>query len=1122
VRRRRLIRLQPEVLEERALLSTFTVTDNTDNPADTGSLRYAINNAPSGSIVQFASSVGNSITLMNGVLNIKTDLNIEGPGSDTLTINGGGASAIFSVAGSTTATIAGLTLSNGSSAGAGGAILNSGTLTLNSCTVSLSTAATTGGGIENDGFMQATNCTIADDSAGMSGGGIYNSDSATLTLTSCTIGGDSAANGGGIYNTGTLQASGTTIAGNHALIAAGAITGDGSGVNNAGLLTLTNCTVANNSTIGTGVSPRGAGGGINNTSAGSMTLINSTIADNVAAGNGGGINNGGLAALANTIVATNTASGSGPDVFGTVTANSAYNLIGNGAGLSGIGNGTNGNQVGFAGTPIDPLLAPLGNYGGPNQTMALLPGSPAIDAGSDVLASNSSLTADERGFPRIANGTVDIGAFEVQVFMAYSTMPSGGGSLYTAITNANQAGGSVIVVTATGLIGLTSSLPSISQNVQILGPGANNLAVSGNGQFQVFNIQSGAMVWISGLTINNGLSGTSGGAIGNAGTLFLSNSIVSNSTATSSGGGISNSSNGTLTATNCTIANNSAAIGGGIQNAGTLSLINCTIAGNSALGAGTGNGGGIANTGTLTASDCTIAANSAAAAGGGIYNSSGASAALANTIVAANKPSGSDIAGAGTLTNEQGSSLIGGNPVLGGLENNGGPTPTMAVLPGSPAIAAGNVSLIPAGITTDQRGIARTFNSAVDIGAFQSRGFTIAMVSGNNQHTTLGTAFSLPLVVAVTSPFGDPVQGGVVSYVVMPSVSGAGLTVPSATAAINSAGLSALTATANTVTGSYTVAASANGATPSSVSFNLTNLVVAPTKLVIVTQPPSSVIAGQPFQAVVYEEDQYGNLATQDNSTIVTASLHNSTTSLQSVMVVGGVATFTALRYTKAGSITLDFTGGALTPATSNPIAIKAAAANRFILHIPNNGVFKTNTPYTLVILALDVYGNQARGYLGTIQITSSRPATLPGNGIYTFVASDNGVHTFSNSLAFGQVGTVTITVFDISNHSIAGSVTVGVSDPPAKMTKPASRRLVRRAHAASAKAQIPRAVELRGGNPSKTPQTMGAGSVHQAAVVTHDTPAAGRADAVRESILSELRGSLRAYLAIEKFTILS
>jgi hypothetical protein len=98
------------------------------------------------------------------------------------------------------------------------------------------------------------------------------------------------------------------------------------------------------------------------------------------------------------IIAANTRSGTsgggGPDAFGMVDGASAFNLIGDGTWLSGISNAdANHNQVGTSGNPIDPRLGPLGNYGGPTQTMPLLPGSPAIDAGT----SDGAPVADQRG-----------------------------------------------------------------------------------------------------------------------------------------------------------------------------------------------------------------------------------------------------------------------------------------------------------------------------------------------------------------------------------------------------------------------------------------------------------------------------------------------------------------------------------------------------------------------------------------------------------------------------------------------------------------------------------------------------------------------------------------------------
>jgi hypothetical protein len=155
-----------------------------------------------------------------------------------------------------------------------------------------------------------------------------------------------------------------------------------------------------------------------------LTVINSTISGNSVTGNsstnlGGGIYVGGLGlSVGTTIFAGNTA-GTGPDVSATLTS-LGYNLIGNTSGSRGFG--APGDQLN-----VDPLLGPLAANGGPTQTMALLPGSPAIDAGNDsVLGFPYYLTTDQRGsgFSRKVGSHVDIGAFEAQQVPTSTTVAS--------------------------------------------------------------------------------------------------------------------------------------------------------------------------------------------------------------------------------------------------------------------------------------------------------------------------------------------------------------------------------------------------------------------------------------------------------------------------------------------------------------------------------------------------------------------------------------------------------------------------------------------------------------------------------------------------------------------------
>jgi hypothetical protein len=221
-------------------------------------------------------------------------------------------------------------------------------------------------------------------------------------------------------------------------------------------VTITNSTIAGN-TAGSGAMGSGihvADGSVIS-AGGTLTLLNSTVASNQTAGSGGGLWVGATRTqvrLANTIIARNTAVTGGPDVWGTLLTTSAYNLIGDGSGLSGISHGQNGNQVGTAASPIDPQLGPLQNNGGPTPTMALLPGSPALDRGDPAFAPPPA--TDQRGLPRVVASTIDIGAFEVQIGAATQlvlTAPTGvtAGSPFDVTVTARDAYGHV----ATGYAG---------------------------------------------------------------------------------------------------------------------------------------------------------------------------------------------------------------------------------------------------------------------------------------------------------------------------------------------------------------------------------------------------------------------------------------------------------------------------------------------------------------------------------------------------------------------------------------------------------------------------------------------------------------------------------------------
>jgi len=813
-----------------------------------------------------------------------------------------------------------------------------------------------------------------------------------------------------------------------------------------------------------------------------VTFINSTLSGNTGEF-GGAIENesGSLTTLANTIIAGNSVSGdeaAGPDFYGTVTTDLSHNLVGNTSGSSGF---TQPSDL----LNVNPLLAPLGNYGGPTQTMALMQGSPAIDAGSASIPGVTVPTLDQRGAIRgpaglNAGNAPDIGAFEASSSYLVTTAADSNdvGTLRTAVgwanvsTNNNPANVSPNPTAPNTIVFDTSGAFSTPQTITLLpslgtlgltdtttpeaidGPGASLVTVSGGGQVEVFNVGGGVNAAIAGLTITNGSAFYRGG-IFNEGTLALTSSTVSNNSSPGGGsGGIY--SDGTLTLTNSTVSNNTAEYGGGIQNySGMATLTNCTLAGNSAS-----YGGGLLDYyGTLLLNDSTVSNNSAEY-GGGIDSSSIATVTLANTLIAGNSLTGSggsgpDVNGAvsslgyNLIGNTSGSTgfspssdLLNVNPLLSALGNYGGSTQTFALLPGSPAIDAGSNALIPSGITTDQRGpgYPRIVNGTVDIGAFESSGFTVAVFSGNNQSTALGTPFSAPLVVTVTSVANnEPVAGGIITFTA--PASGASATFPGgtkiATASIDGLGhASSGTMTANTILGSYAALASASGVT-SAASFSLTNTPGPATQLVIHTQPSATATAGSAFgtQPLVYVEDQYGNLEIYDNTTPVTVSLRVGTGPLlgtTTVTVSGGIATFGNLQDNKAETIILLFTAPMLVKAQANPTTVDPAAANGLSITAP--ATVTAGRPFTITVTAFDPYNNVATGYRGTIHFTSSdNRAALPS--IYTFTSGEDGVHTFGNAVTPRTSGTQTITAYDVFHPSIIGSTSVDVGGgPPASV----------------------------------------------------------------------------------------
>ncbi len=468
-------------------------------------------------------------------------------------------------------------------------------------------------------------------------------DSISATITDLTLSsGNTASNGGGVLNNAQST---LTLFG--CLIINDTTSADGGGVANFGTLTLTNDTL-------TGDTGTTLGGGLYN--AATATITNCTFT-NDSSNSGGAMLNAstGTLTMDNTSIEHGSASsqGGGIDNNGTLTLSNAT---------------LSDNSATYAGGGID-------NNGTLALSNATLAGNSASNGSGGGISNNGTLT--------LSNSTL-----------------SG--------NSASYGGG----------IGNNGTLT------------LSNATLAGNSAFSGGGIINGGTLTLSNTTVA-GNSANSGGGIANGGTLTLSNATVAGNSANSGGGGIY--SYGALTLSNATVAGNSANFGGGIRNdGGTMTLSSSTLAGNSASN---GSGGGILNGGTLTLSNSTLAGNSASYSGGGIANDgtltlSNATLAgnsgsygggivnygmltLQNTIVAQNTaPTAPDIGqlqgsisaayslignGSGSGIANGGTNIIGNEPTLGALADNGGPTETIAQTTGAGIGTGGAVTTVGSG-----------------------------------------------------------------------------------------------------------------------------------------------------------------------------------------------------------------------------------------------------------------------------------------------------------------------------------------------------------------------------------------------------------------------------------------
>ncbi len=404
---------------------------------------------------------------------------------------------------------------------------------------------------------------------------------------------------------------------------------------------------------------------------------------------------------------------------------------------------------------------------------------------------------------------------------------SGEGSVRQAIANANAIPGPN-TITFEGSI-FTDATPDFiiltylrvtetgsANALTITGPNAAPLFFSGNLTSRPLFVEANAFLNLSNVSIIRGnvVGVSSGAGLYNAGTTNLSQVTFNNNFAPGLGGAIYNS--GTLSLDRVTISGNRAnRLGGGIYTAGTLTVTRSTIANNRSN-----------FDGGSTSSD----------RGGGLATTTAASTTLNSTIVARNFfgtdfTTADDIVGsidtgsrnnligtggAGGLTNGTNENLVGiVNPLLAPLADYGGLQFTHALLPGSPALNSGATT----NTGTDQRG-SNVFNRP-DIGAFESQGFTLAIVAGDNQSSPINAQYASNLVVSVTANDStEPVNGGQVSFT--RPATGASLTYrvnPIRPTIVG--GRAQIFANANGTAGAFDVIASVVGG--NSVTFDLTN-----------------------------------------------------------------------------------------------------------------------------------------------------------------------------------------------------------------------------------------------------------------------------------------------------------
>ncbi|GBO51894.1 hypothetical protein APA_3475 [Pseudanabaena sp. lw0831] len=622
---------------------------------------------------------------------------------------------------------------------------------------------------------------------------------------------------------------------------------------------------------------------------------------------------------------------------------------------------------------------------------------------------NKNITVNGAG----ANNTIVSGNNAVQVFNIGNNSTVNMNNL--TVTNgrsAGDAGGAFI-----------DSGSTLSLNGTIF---SNNFASSQGAA--ILNSSNSTLNVANSTFSNNSASAVSG--IANYGTATVSNSTFSNNRANIIG--VFYNVNATTTISNSTFSGNTLANRAGaavLNEGGTTNISNSTFSGNST---GTGGRGIIFNfSGTTNISNSTVSGNTPNPQGA-IFNENGTTN-ISNSIIVGNSSVGNpEINRTGGTINFSGANIVGLNGTSGingtvtgvtpitptgaastvintTLANNGGPTQTFALSPNSIALDASTTAGGAIPTTSDQRGIL-TVNTNRDIGAFESRGFTLTPVSGTTpQSATVNTLFGNLLGVTVSFD-GGVVDGETVTFTA-PNTAASGLFgASSTTTATITGGIATAGAfRATTTSGTYNVTATATGVS-NTANFALTNTPDAPATITATGGTPQSTVVNTAFanQLQVSVTDQFGNVV--PNSTVTfTAPNAGASTAVASTTTTtnaSGVATVSVTANTITGSYTNTATSGAATPAnftlTNTPDAPATITATG---GTPQSTVVNTAFANQLQVLVRDQFGN--------VVPNSTVTFTAPNAGASTAVAS-----TTTTTNASG-VATVSVTA-----NTIAGSYT--------------------------------------------------------------------------------------------------